>query len=374
MEKQKIFGIFEGGGIRAIAHGGAYEAVSRGSRFEFVGIAGTSAGSIVAALIAAGASSEFVKHLLLFTDFRELLDPECRDVNITSPQALLEELLNEGMLGRAITITSALYSGGCLMTRLLSENGIHSGTPVIDWFRGALKECCGNADLRFRDIAGKNLKIIATNLTIRSLTVFSSELTPDVKLWEAVRASTSIPFFFKPFKLDGGLFVDGALLSNFPAWVFDYERKEFQSATTVGFRLREPTPQPREPATFFDFVTSFCETAINGDDLVQCRGIPSLIPVNLPTEGLDWLSLDIVEQVKAQLYDEAARVTDATLATAFRLRAESPNTDALHREVAEGMLPSFKANGHSRRQFRLGWPAWLKGSHSSSGQTSLTAP
>lgn len=374
MGKQRIFGIFEGGGIRAIAHAGAYEAVSRGSKFELVGVAGVSAGSIVAALIAAGASSEFVKRLLLYTDFRQLLDPECRDVNIASPKTLLDELLNEGMLGRAITITSTLYSGDCLVKRLLSENGIHSGTPVVDWFRGALQECCGNADLRFRDIAEKNLKIIATDLTIRSLTVFSSELTPDVKLWEAVRASTSIPFFFKPFKLGGSLFVDGALLSNFPAWVFDHERKDFQSATTVGFRLREPTPQPREPATFFDFVTSFCETAINGDDLVQCRAIPSLIPVNLSTGGLDWLSLDIDEQGKAQLYEEAARVTDATLTTAFELRAESSKTGALHKQVAEAMLPSFKTNGHSRRQFRLGWPAWLKSSHSSSGQTSLTAP
>lgn len=361
MGTQKLFGIFEGGGIKAIAHAGAYEAVSRASRFEFVGIAGTSAGSIVAALIAAGGTPEFVKHTLLSKDFRELLDPECRDVSIASPKALLEELVNEGMLGRAITITSALFSGDCLVTRLLSENGIHSGTPVADWLRGALQECCGNADVNFKDIAGKNLKIIATNLTTRSLTVFSSEVTPEVKLWEAVRASTSIPFFFKPCKIGDGLFVDGGLLSNYPAWVFDRERKDFKSATTVGFRLREPTPQPREPVTFFDFVTSFCETAINGDDLVQCRGIPALMTVNLPTTGLDWLSLDIDEQIKAQLYDEAICVTDAALTREFGLNAETSKADDLLKQVADGMLTTAKTNGRCRRRFGLGCLAWLKG-------------
>lgn len=358
MGTQKIFGILEGGGVRGIAHAGAYEAVSRTAQFEFAGIAGTSAGSIVAALIAAGATPEFIKQLLLSTDFREFLDPECRDVNIANARALVEGLLNEGMLGRAMTITFALFSNDSLVTRLISGNGIHSGAPFVAWFRGALQDCCGNAELRFRDIAGKNLKVIATNLTTRSLTVFSSELTPDLTLWEAVRASISIPFFFKPFKIGAGLCVDGGLLSNCPVWVFDHERHDFPSAPTVGFRLREATPQPREPVGFVDFITSFCETLWNTardeNDLLQNSGVPALITVNLLADGLDWLAFDIYANKKQQIYDDAVRVTTEVLTRELRPVAEASKAKGILKRVAEEMLVVSRMHGRFRKRGETG--------------------
>ncbi|MCZ7627536.1 MAG: patatin-like phospholipase family protein [Candidatus Methylomirabilis sp.] len=216
MGRQKIFGILEGGGVRGVAHAGAYEAVTRAARFEFAGIAGTSAGSIVAALIAAGATPEFVKRLLLSTDFREFLDPECRDVNIANARALVEELLNESLLGRAMTITSALFSNDALITRLFSGNGIHSGAPFVAWFKRALQDCCGEAELRFRDVAGKNLKIIATNLTTRSLTVFSSELTPGLALWGGCSGLNQHSFFLQAVEDRHGTVCGRRLAEQFP--------------------------------------------------------------------------------------------------------------------------------------------------------------
>ncbi|MBI2884310.1 MAG: patatin-like phospholipase family protein [Candidatus Methylomirabilis oxyfera] len=358
MGTQKIFGVLEGGGVRGIAHAGAYEAVSRTAQCEFAGIAGTSAGSIVAALIAAGASPEFIKQLLLSTDFREFLDPECRDVNIATARTLVEGLLNEGMLGRAMTITFALFSNDSLVTRLISGNGIHSGAPFVAWFRGALQDCCGNAELRFRDIAGKHLKVIATNLTTRSLTVFSSELTPDLTLWEAVRASISVPFFFTPFKIGSGLFIDGGLLSNCPVWVFDDERHAFPSAPTVGFRLREPTPQPREPVSFVDFVSSFCETLWNTardeNDLRQNRDIPALIMINLLADELDWLAFDIDGNTKQQIYDNAVRVTAEALSRELRPVAKASNGKGVFRRVAEEIFVVSRMNGRFRKRGETG--------------------
>jgi predicted acylesterase/phospholipase RssA len=48
-----IFAIFEGGGAKGIVHVGAYAAADE-LQFEFVGVAGASAGSIIASLIAVG--------------------------------------------------------------------------------------------------------------------------------------------------------------------------------------------------------------------------------------------------------------------------------------------------------------------------------
>ena len=69
---KSCLGVFQGGGCRAAAFAGAYEeAVRRGVSFSEV--AGTSAGSIVAALIGAGATPSFVRNKLSELDFKLFL-------------------------------------------------------------------------------------------------------------------------------------------------------------------------------------------------------------------------------------------------------------------------------------------------------------
>src|SRR6266567_1055362 len=70
-------GVFQGGGCRAAAFAGAYDAAfTLGVRFSEV--AGTSAGSIVAALLAAGAEPQFLLSKLTELDFRQFLLPPRR--------------------------------------------------------------------------------------------------------------------------------------------------------------------------------------------------------------------------------------------------------------------------------------------------------
>src|SRR5260370_38652435 len=72
-------GVFQGGGVRAAAFAGAFdEATQLGMGFSAV--AGTSAGPIVAALIAPVAQPEFVIKKLSDTNFRDLLTaPDSED-------------------------------------------------------------------------------------------------------------------------------------------------------------------------------------------------------------------------------------------------------------------------------------------------------
>ncbi|MBL8315062.1 MAG: patatin-like phospholipase family protein [Rubrivivax sp.] len=51
------WGVFEGGGVRAAAHAGAF-AAAKSAGVTFGRVAGTSGGSIVAALVAAGATPQ----------------------------------------------------------------------------------------------------------------------------------------------------------------------------------------------------------------------------------------------------------------------------------------------------------------------------
>lgn len=65
--------VFEGGGVRGIAHAGALvEAEAAGYTWE--NVAGTSAGSIIAALVACGYTGQEVREIIWSFDFSELMD------------------------------------------------------------------------------------------------------------------------------------------------------------------------------------------------------------------------------------------------------------------------------------------------------------
>lgn len=57
MEKQRVYCVFEGAGARGLGHVGAYRSLSK-HNVEISGLAGTSAGAILAALACAGYDAE----------------------------------------------------------------------------------------------------------------------------------------------------------------------------------------------------------------------------------------------------------------------------------------------------------------------------
>jgi predicted acylesterase/phospholipase RssA len=73
---KSCLGVFQGGGCRAAAFAGAYEEAARRG-VSFSEVAGTSAGSIVAALIGARATPAFIRDKLSKLDFNTFLkEPE----------------------------------------------------------------------------------------------------------------------------------------------------------------------------------------------------------------------------------------------------------------------------------------------------------
>src|SRR5207247_2100740 len=73
-EEHRADGVFEGGGVKGIAFAGALAAAEDvlGIR-EWVNVAGTSAGAIAAALVAAGFTPEHL-HRALATDYKKFAD------------------------------------------------------------------------------------------------------------------------------------------------------------------------------------------------------------------------------------------------------------------------------------------------------------
>ena len=74
-EKHRADGVFEGGGVKGIAFAGALAAAERDAGVkEWVNLAGTSAGSIVAALLAAGYDAAGIQKMLADAEYAKFAD------------------------------------------------------------------------------------------------------------------------------------------------------------------------------------------------------------------------------------------------------------------------------------------------------------
>jgi NTE family protein len=203
--------VLAGGGVLGIGHVGVVSVLEeRGLRFER--IAGTSAGSIVGALLAAGMPSARLRELIRRLEYRRFLDKDPLD--------------RVPFLGPPLSV--------------LLENGYAEGRYFMDWLEHELESLGVRTfkDLRIRDDQADRrhehwwrLVVTAADVTRGQLLRLPWDyerygLDPDEQpVVGAVRASISVPYLFEPFKLryPGGesLLVDGGLISNYPIDAFD---------------------------------------------------------------------------------------------------------------------------------------------------------
>ncbi|MBU4664542.1 patatin-like phospholipase family protein [Klebsiella pneumoniae] len=115
------WGVFDGGGVRGAAHAGAYYA-ARNAGISFERVAGTSAGSIVAALIAAGGSPDFIKNLLIETDFESFLAPANNFDSIFTKKNNWSNLLKIIPHKKIKMLSSVIFN-----------SGVHSSSMIEEW-------------------------------------------------------------------------------------------------------------------------------------------------------------------------------------------------------------------------------------------------
>ncbi|RAK22349.1 NTE family protein [Anoxybacillus vitaminiphilus] len=210
----EIDGVFSGGGIKGFALIGAYQAIeAKGLRFKRV--AGTSAGSLIATLIAAGFTSEQLIKVVNELNLKDLLDER----KIWLPYPITKWIL------------------------LYWRMGLYKGELFEQWLENVLAE---KGVKTFADLPKESLYIIASDLTNGRILVLPDDLreyglNPDAfSVAKAVRMSVSIPYFFEPVKLYSNegkhIIVDGGILSNFPLFLFD-EEKEVKKRPVLGIQL-----------------------------------------------------------------------------------------------------------------------------------------
>ncbi len=149
--------------------------------------------------------------------------------------------------------------------------GVNTGEAFIE-FMGRFAETWepGSSHWTFADLVrerpGVRLHIIATNISRGHLVTFNATNTPDVRVLNAVRASSAIPLFFTPWISDAGeVHCDGALLESYPwSCVIDKEQTlVILNSDTEIRQLREGHVRPA-PTGLGEYMWQIFQTARRG--------------------------------------------------------------------------------------------------------------
>ncbi len=229
--------VLEGGGVKGAGLAGALSAmVDRADPYIFRRVAGTSAGAIVASMIASGLTVSELKQMMLTLDFSRFED----ESRVFKHAKTLGEgyglIFKEGMFKGDFLhqwIQTTLASKGVRTWKDLKQEDPDSSLPVEQRYKLVVI---------VSDVSrGRMLRI---PWDCQALLGIDPE---DQLVADAVRASASIPFFFRPFAMaadpgvTGGhrqiLCADGGMLSNYPIDIFDRDDGRPARWPTLGVKL-----------------------------------------------------------------------------------------------------------------------------------------
>ncbi|HEX4146157.1 MAG TPA: patatin-like phospholipase family protein [Pirellulales bacterium] len=331
------WGVFEGGGVRGAALAGAFSAAdAAGVSFERV--AGTSAGSIVAALIAAGADPGFVRRSLEKTQFRDLLKPADPGQSIFQLQgpSLGLPLLRRVSFGR-------FWQG----LQIAIDAGLHSSEGIREWMEGVLVDVVRGPNslnktaITFGEIRTP-LYIVATDLISGRAKIWNQQTDSGTSVALAVQCSCSIPFFFQPVLVGDVFYVDGGLLSNLPAFVFADSKQSTKSSLlsrTLCFQLQaEAEPDLRPPCSgLTDFGNLLANAAVGGATELQLSLQSDVHRVAINTGAVKATDFEsIKESDVAMLYTSGQTAVEAFIRNERRSVRDAPSR--LHYRGFDEML------------------------------------
>lgn len=223
--QERIGLVLSGGGATGFAHIGVLKALEEND-IPIDYITGTSAGALIGSMYAVGYSPKEIEDFVLDEQFQLMVNGEVQP--------------NQRFVFRESDSDASLFNlnfgVGSKIKKLLPTN--FTSSTLLDYqmlkILGTVSACNGddfnNLFVPFRCVASD----IANKQSV---------ILKDGHLNEAVRASMSYPFFFKPIKIDGTLLFDGGLYNNFPADImYEAFNPDFIIGSNVSYNAELPDP------------------------------------------------------------------------------------------------------------------------------------
>ncbi|QUR67880.1 patatin-like phospholipase family protein [Mycobacterium spongiae] len=295
--------VCEGGGVRGIGLVGAVEALADAG-YEFPRVAGSSAGAIVASMVAAlqtaGEPLSRLAEIMRDIDYRKFLD--------------------RNLIGHVPFIGGALS--------LFLADGVYRGAYLERLLTGLLADLGVRTfgDLRTGEEPEQfawSLVVAASDLSRRRLVRIPWDLDAygidpdDFSVARAVHASAAIPFVFEPVRVRGATWVDGGLLSNFPVALFD--RIDGKPRwPTFGIRLsaRPGIPPTRPVHGPVSLGIAAIETLLSNQDNAYIDD-PCTVrrTIFVPAQDVSPIDFDITEEQREALYQRGLHAGHKFLTT-----------------------------------------------------------
>ncbi len=219
-----------GGGAKGVVYPGAYTALTKtGVRAGIQAISGTSAGSITAALMSVGMEPSTLRQVLSEKNLQSLLGERVgKFFEKNKPGVSFISKDGKPMIDFVRdNLINAVKEG-------LKKEALPNPLPKDLNDLITKMDYVNNKSFTFGDLAVlhkyfpqrfKKLIIPAVGHPSGELQIFNEELTPNVEIALACRASASIPIIFEPIQINvnGELrsFVDGGMYDNLPTEYFD---------------------------------------------------------------------------------------------------------------------------------------------------------
>src|SRR5260221_2877279 len=301
--------VLEGGGVRGIGHVGALMTAEK-LGYKCAYIAGTSAGAIVASLLAADYTAAEMFDIMSQVDYKCFAD------NAGFNWFYLKDI----------------YA-------MLAQGGIHTGQYIEDFIREKLR---AKGIQKFGDLLVKGqeddprlryrLTVIASDITTGRMLRLPHDahfygLDPDeIDVARAVRMRAGMQFFYIPVAqqhVDGSIsrIVDGGLLSNFPIGIFD--KGEEPERPTIGFRFIDPvTPSAdTQPLLFkpvnntFEILSSLVNTLLSASDRIYMEDHTYVRTIGIPVNNIGLTKFDLSKEDVQQLCQNGQKAAEDFFAT-----------------------------------------------------------
>ncbi|WP_291127578.1 patatin-like phospholipase family protein [Flavobacterium sp. UBA7682] len=322
---EQSIGIFEGGGVKGAAFGGAYKACTE-AKINFIGNIGTSAGSIVAALISAGFKSDELLEAMKkpFSDF--LKKPDTSKISHKLKYKISQSL--GANLDKIGSINYAL--------------GMYSSEEIEVWIDEILKShlykntSAPAGPITFSQLP-KSLVILATNISTGSFKCWSTKSTPDASVAFAVRCSCSIPFFFQPVQENKTLYVDGGIIANLPLFLIRELALENQNPILC-FRLIENNIEKKDPKTGIDLIKLLIPSLLNGTTEIQLNMQKYRQVIDIPTGNISSINFNIANTEIQQLVANGEQAVKEFILNEQKLVAKFGDDSVDLKSFREGLL------------------------------------
>jgi len=313
---QKVGLVLSGGGAKGLTHIGIIRALEE-NNIPIDYITGTSMGAIIGALYSMGYSPDDMERLISSEDFKRWYSGAVEEeyVYYFKKNAPTPEFFNIKMsLKDSLSAVKPQFLPSSMV------NPIQMNLVFVDLFARATALCGGNFDNLFIPF-----RCVASDVYNKKQLVMKKG-----DLGDAVRASMSFPFVFKPIQIDGVLAYDGGIYNNFPT---DVMRDDFHPDIIIGSVVAANPTKPDEN----DLMSQIDNMVMQKTDYSIPDSVGIVMKFKYDNVGL--LDFDRIKEIQDIGYNRTISIMDSIKSRIHR-RVNADNI-RLRRLVFKSNLPEL---------------------------------